>query len=392
MLEKWLAFGIAVVIAIAIAVVITLTTTAITKLFLRRHQWPTALTTQVRRPFRTLLLLVSVWLAAITAFPRATGWWTVVDEAFVIATLVVGGWFIVSVITFLTSQMLGRYRLDVPDNAEARRIRTQALILQRLAIALVVVVTLGAILMTFPSVRTVGASLLASAGIASIVAGLAAQSSLANMFAGIQLVFSRALRVDDVVVAGGEWGRVGEITLSYVVLNVWDQRRLILPCTYFTTQPFENWTREGSQVLGSVELDLDWRVPVSSLRGHLDTVLAETELWDGRTGVVQITDATGGLVRVRVLVSAADSGSLWDLRCLVRERLVAFVQRSNPEALPTQRVLVDRRGGQPGEATEKFAAGEGLFSGSAAAEERHSEFTQSMPAVKVDGDPPPIKG
>ena len=388
MLEKWLAFGIAVVIAIAIALVIAFTAMMITKLLLRRRQWPEALATHVRRPFRTLLLLVSVWLAAISAFPRATGWWTAVDETFLIATLVAGGWFTVSLITFLTHQTLGRYRLDVPDNAEARRILTQGLILERLAIALVVVVTLGAILMTFPSVRTVGASLLASAGIASIVGGLAAQSTLANMFAGIQLVFSRALRVDDVVVAGGEWGRVGEITLSYVVLNVWDQRRLILPCTYFTTQPFENWTREGSQVLGSVELDLDWRVPVSSLRGHLYTVLAETKLWDGRTGVIQMTDATGGLVRVRALVSAADSGSLWDLRCLVRERLVAFVQRTNPDALPTRRVLVDQRGGQSGEATEEFTQGEGLFSGSPAAEERHNEFTQSIPVVKVDGDPP----
>jgi small-conductance mechanosensitive channel len=391
MLEKWLAFGIAVVIAFAVALAVSFTAMMITKLLLRRHQWPEALATHVRRPFRTLLLVVAAWMAAIIAFPRATGWWDVVDQVLLVATLVAGSWFMVSLITFLTSLTLGRYRLDVADNADARRIRTQGLILERLAIALVVVVTLGAVLMTFPSVRTVGASLLASAGIASIVAGLAAQSALANMFAGIQLVFSKALRVDDVVVAGGEWGRVGEITLSYVVLNIWDERRLILPCTYFTTQPFENWTREGSQVLGSVELDLDWRIPVSSLRDHLSTVLAETELWDGRTGMIQLTDATGGLVRVRVLVSAADSGSLWDLRCLVRERLVAFVQRANPESLPTQRVLVDQRGGRSGKATEEFTPGEGLFSGSAAAEERHSEFTQSIPVVKADGEPPPAK-
>ena len=389
MWEDWLTYGIAVAIAIGIALAVAFTATAITRLLLRRHQWPAALATHVRRPFRALLLLVSVWLASIIAFPRKAGWWDAVDELMTVATLVAGGWFMVSLITFLTNQMLGRYRVDVPDNVEARRIRTQGLILERLAITVVVVVTLGAILMTFPAVRSVGASLLASAGIASIVAGLAAQSTLANMFAGVQLVFSQALRVDDVVVAGGEWGRVGEITLSYVVLNVWDQRRLILPCTYFTTQPFENWTRQGSEVLGSVELDLDWRVPVSSLRDHLDTVLAETDLWDGRTGMIQITDATGGLVRVRVLVSAADSGRLWDLRCLVRERMVALVQRANPEALPTQRVLVDRRAGRAGAATAESAPVEGLFSGSAAAEERHSEFTQSIPAVQVDDGPPP---
>ncbi len=389
MWEDWLAFGIAAVIAVVIALAVSFAATAIIKLLLRRHQWPNALVTRIRRPFRTLLLVVSVWLAALAAFPRAVGWWSALDHLMAVATLVAGGWFVVSLISFFTDQMLGRYRVDVPDNVEARRIRTQGLILERLAITVVVVVTLGAILMTFPAVRSVGASLLASAGIASIVAGLAAQSTLANMFAGVQLVFSQALRVDDVVVAGGEWGRVGEITLSYVVLNVWDQRRLILPCTYFTTQPFENWTREGSELLGSVELDLDWRVPVNSLRDHLDTVLAETELWDGRTRVIQITDATGGLVRARVLVSAADSGKLWDLRCLVRERMVAFLQQATPEALPTQRVLVDRRAERAGAATEESPPVEGLFSGSAAAEERHSKFTQSNPAVKVDGGPEP---
>ncbi len=380
----WLRIGIALGTAVVVALVVIAAVTLLTRVLLRRHEWPRELIDHVRRPFRTLLIVIALWFAARVSLPQDADWWDAVHEVLVIAALVSGGWFLVSLITFVTGQMLGRYRVDVPDNAEARRIQTQGLILQRLAIAVVVIMTVGAILMTFPAVRAVGASVLASAGIASIVAGLAAQSTLANMFAGIQLVFSRALRVDDVVVAGGEWGRVGEITLSYVVLNVWDQRRLILPCTYFTTQPFENWTRQNSEILGSVELDLDWRVPVDGVRDHLKAVLADTDLWDGRTAVTQVTDATGGLVRVRVLVSAADSGRLWDLRCLVRERLVAHVQQATPEALPTQRVLVDRRAEKAVAAREDVRRREGLFSGSAAAEERHSEFTQSLPAVRPD--------
>ncbi len=272
----------------------------------------------------------------------------------------------------------------MPDNRIARRIRTQVLILRRVAVVIIVIIAIGAALLTFPAIQTFGASVLASAGIASIVAGLAAQSVLANMFAGIQLVFSEALRVDDVVVAEGQWGRVGEITLSYVVLDLWDDRRLVLPCTYFTTTPFENWTRKGSELLGAVELDVDWRISTARMREHLQRVVGETELWDGRTAVLQVTEATGGMVRVRILVTAANAGTLFDLRCLVREEMVAWVRRTNPDALPVQRVLVT----QPAEETEaegtNTGAVEGLFSGSAQGEARAAQYTNAIP-VQDDG-------
>jgi hypothetical protein len=183
----------------------------------------------------------------------------------------------------------------------------------------------------------VGASLLASAGLVSVVVGVAAQSTLANVFAGIQLAFSDAIRIDDVVVVDGQWGRIDEITLSYVVVHLWDDRRLVLPSGYFTKEPFENWTRRTSELLGTVELDLDWRVDVDGLRTHLDAVLAGTARWDGRSQALQVTDAVGGLVRIRVLVSAVDASALFDLRCHVRERLVAWA-RDHDAAMPRRRV------------------------------------------------------
>ena len=194
----------------------------------------------------------------------------------------------------LEDAALQRYRIDVADNRHARRVRTQVQVLRRITVAILVLCAIAAILLTFPSARALGASLLASAGLISIVAGLAAQSSLANVFAGLQLAFTDAIRVDDVVVVADEWGRIEEITLTYVVVHVWDDRRLILPSTYFTTTPFENWTRRAADLLGTVELDVDWEVPVEAMRAELTRLLQDTDLWDRRVGILQVTDAVGG--------------------------------------------------------------------------------------------------
>jgi small-conductance mechanosensitive channel len=189
---------------------------------------------------------------------------------------------------------------------------------------------------------------LASAGLISVVAALAAQSTLGNLFAGLQLAFSDAVRIDDVVVVDGEWGRIEELTLTYVALAIWDDRRLILPTSYFTTKPFQNWTRTGSAVLGTAEIDVDWSTPVEALRTELRSVCEGTELWDSRVCVLQVTEATGGNIRLRALVSAHDAAALWDLRCLVRERLVAYVWERHQHALPRVRAELD--GHQPGPA------------------------------------------
>jgi small-conductance mechanosensitive channel len=289
-----------------------------------------------RQPLRLALCLIGVRTAlGLTA--AGESWLSAVDHLLLIALIGSLAWLAVAILLIIEAVVLGRYSVDVADNRRARRLRTQMILARRIGVALVVVLAAGSVMLTFPAIQALGAGLLASAGVISIVAGLAAQTSLVNVFAGMQLAFTDAIRVDDVVVVQKEWGRIEEITLTYVVVHIWDDRRLILPSTYFTTTPFENWTRRQSEVMGTVEFDLDWRAPVEDMRAELRTVLAGTDLWDERVGILQITDATGGFVRVRILVSAADSAALFDLRCLIREAMVSFLQQGHPEALPQQR-------------------------------------------------------
>jgi hypothetical protein len=340
------------------------------------RRWPSLreLGRAARIPFRVLVLLVAVNPAVAVLRPRgeeAAGaqWWEWSALAARVLAIVATGWFVTSVALFVEDTGLKRYRVDTADNRVARRMRTQTLIIRRLTVAAGVVVTLGAVLFSFPGVRVVGASVLASAGLFSVVAGLAAQSVLGNLFAGVQLAFNDAIRLDDAVIVEDEWGWIEELTLTYVVVRLWDDRRLVLPSTYFTTTPFQNWTRKHSELLGSVELDLDWRVDTHELRRQLDVAAAETDLWDGRVKVLQVTDAVGGWVRVRALVTARDAPTLFDLRCHVREHLVAWVRDHADAGLPRQRIEIVDRPDEPVRAPVRDR-GAGLFHGDAAAEER----------------------
>ena len=394
MIDNWLTFGISLGIGLGSAVLVALVVHVVLRLAGRRVAWARTLVESARRPFWTLLFLGGVWAGAAPSL-KAKDWWPTASHVFIIGVIATVAWFLVALVSYVADLALGRHRIDIPHNTAARRLRTQTMIMRRLVTALVIVIAIGATLFTFNAVRALGASILASAGIISVVAGLAAQSVLANMFAGIQLVFSNALRVDDVIVAENEWGRVEEITLSYVVLRLWDDRRLVLPCTYFTTTPYQNWTRQGSELLGSIELDLDWRVSPSRMREHLKTVLAETPLYDGRTSVLQVTDATGGTVRVRILATAKDAPTLWDLRCFIREAMLLWIQNEMPDAAPAQRVLIGERAAasapKPAARGKKAAAAEhasdeGLFTGSLQAVERASLFMRGQPRPAPGGD------
>lgn len=331
----------------------------------------------VRTPFRVFALVCAAAVAGRRTPEGAEEWWPFVQHGCRIALVAAAAWLVGAILLYLEDISLRRHRIDVPDNRTARRMRTQVLLLRRLTVAAVVLVAIGAILFTFPAVRVAGASLLASAGVISIVAGLAAQSSLANVFAGLTITFSDALRIDDAVIVENEWGQVEEITLTYVVVRLWDDRRLILPSTYFTQTPFQNWTRHTSELLGSVELDVDWRIDLHAMRAELDRILERCDLWGGRVKVLQMTDAVGGLVRVRVLVTAKDAPTLFDLRCHVREELVSWLQRRQPDGLPRQRTeLVEDSG--PRLERRRAETPAGLFTGDPEAEDR---------AVRAGGTP-----
>lgn len=330
-----LAVGIGIVLAFVIAAVIGALTSSVS----RRFTSVGNLTRRLRRPLRAVLVTIGVWvgLHLATAAPRPQ-WTVVVEHVLLIALIVTVAWLIGALAFVVEDAAFLRFRIDIPDNRHARRVRTQIVVLRRLTVVVLMIGAVAAVLLTFPAARAFGTGLIASAGLLSIVAGLAAQSSLANVFAGLQLAFTDAIRVDDVVVVDAQWGRIEELTLTYVVVHVWDDRRLILPSTHFTTTPFENWTRRAADLLGTVELDVDWAVPVEAMRAELNRLLATSDLWDHRVGVLQVTDATGGRVRVRALASALDAPTLFDLRCYVREGLVAWVQRSAPEGLPRMRL------------------------------------------------------
>lgn len=358
----------------------------------RRWETLSRLTQHARSPFRVFVLVLVVSGVAGSVRPSAVGpeWWNRLELALRLLSIGFGAWLLASVLLFLEDLWLSRYRVDVRDNRAARRVRTQVLIIRRLTVAGVVVVALGMALLSLPGVKAVGASVLASAGVISVVAALAAQSTLGNLFAGLQVAFSDAIRLDDVVIVEGEWGWIEEITLSYVVVRLWDDRRMILPSTYFTSTPFQNWTRRTSELLGAVELDVDWRVDVDAMRAELDRILADTDLWDGRAKVLQVTDAVTGLVRVRALVTAVDAGTLWDLRCLVRERLVAWVRAHDEDGLPRQRFerVERRRDGLPGGDGTSADAGRGdrpgVFSGDAAGERRAARFRAAEQERRAD--------
>ncbi|MFC7533622.1 mechanosensitive ion channel family protein [Actinoplanes sp. GCM10030250] len=309
----------------------------------RRSMLAADLAKKIHRPFLTAVTLLSVQ-QAIRVFAGNFPYRGGVLHVLVLLCIAAFAWLVGAMLLVMEDVALAKWRADVPDNRRQRRIRTQVVMLRRVTVAAIVVLTIGVMLMTFPNIRALGASVLASAGLISVIAALAAQSMLGNVFAGIQLAFSDAIRVDDVVVVEQEWGRIEEITLTVVVVQIWDDRRLILPTSYFTTKPFQNWTRTNSAVLGTAEIDVDWGTPIEPLRAELRQVCEGTELWDGRVSVLQVTDATGGNVRLRALVSANDAAALWDLRCLVRERLVAWVWQNERAALPRMRAEVESPG------------------------------------------------
>lgn len=246
-------------------------------------------------------------------------------------------WTAMAAVRGLAEGVIARHPADVADNLQARRIHTQARVLARTASTVVLIAGLAFILMTFPKARQLGASLLASAGVAGLVIGIAARSVFSNLLAGLQIALAQPLRIDDVLIIEGEWGRVEEITATYVVLKIWDERRLIIPLQWFIEHPFQNWTRRSADLLGTAFLWLDYRAPIAAIRAELERICQGEALWDGRVCVTQVTETSERAIQVRLLVSARSSGDAFDLRCLVRERMLDFLAREHPQSLPQLR-------------------------------------------------------
>ncbi|MFH8793117.1 mechanosensitive ion channel family protein [Streptomyces sp. NPDC017941] len=243
-------------------------------------------------------------------------------------------WLAVRVSAAVVESSYARYAHAHRDPARVRRVRTQVTLIQRVVAAVVGVVAVAAMLLTFPAMQAAGASLLASAGILGIVAGVAAQSTLGNLFAGLQIAFGDMVRIGDTVVVDGEWGVVDEITLTFLTVRTWDERRITMPVSYFTAKPFENWSRGGAQMTGTVFFQLDHSAPVGAMREKLQEILRDCAAWDGRDWGLAVTDTTPNTVQVRALVTAKDADDIWTVRVTVRERMVAWLTEHHPYALP----------------------------------------------------------
>ncbi|MEV4034143.1 mechanosensitive ion channel family protein [Streptomyces umbrinus] len=254
-----------------------------------------------------------------------------------ILTLVLIGstaWLVVRIATAIVDSSYSRYANAHRDPARVRRVRTQVTLIQRVVSAIVGVVAVAAMLLTFPAMRAAGASLLASAGILGIVAGVAAQSTLSNMFAGLQIAFGDMVRIGDTVVVDGEWGTVDEITLTFLTVRTWDERRITMPVSYFTSQPFENWSRGGVQMTGTVFFHVDHSAPVEEMRDKLRDILRECPAWDGRDYGLAVTDTTPNTMEVRALATAKDADDIWTVRVTVREQMIRWLTAHHPYALP----------------------------------------------------------
>lgn len=300
-------------------------------------------------------------------------------------------WLAMRVITGGGEAVIVLNPADVADNLQARRIQTQTRVLTRTLVVFVMLIGAASALMTLPGMRQIGTTLLASAGLAGLVVGMAARPVFGNLIAGLQIALSQPIRLDDVVIIEGEWGRIEEIKTTYVVVKIWDDRRLVVPLQWIIEHPFQNWTRRSSQLLGTVLLWVDYRVPLQPLREELKRACKAAPEWDGRVAIVQVVETSERAIQLRALVSAADAAKTWDLRCRVREALVDFLQREYPDSLPRLRAELDRADKHPPRtepAPPPERAGEG--ESSAIVEPTHSEIEQAgdsrAPAAVPDND------
>lgn len=334
----WAVSLVVMVFAVTAALALHELASAVVRRALKRSdEFWRALVVRTRRPTRLAAMLAGLALASAAA-PLPAGAGSALRHGLLIAFILLLGWAALTAVDIAAALYLRRYRVDVEDNLLARKHLTQIRILRRAVTVLVVVVTAGLALMTISGVRQWGVSLLAAGGAASLIVGLALQPLLSNLIAGIQIAMTQPIRIDDQIVVEGESGRVEEITGTYVVVRLWDRRRMILPLSYFLQHPFQNWTRDSAALTGAIMVYVDYAAPVAALRAAFEAMVKEDPLWDGQVCALQVTDLKERTMEIRGLVSARNAAETFDLRCRVREKLVAYLQAEHPSALPLERV------------------------------------------------------
>lgn len=283
------------------------------------------------------MLIMHNLIPSFELHKNLTEWLLLITESLIIASFTIVA---VRLVYFLQDVLNQKFNVNQPDNLKQRQVITQVIFVRKIIIFLIVMIGLSLFLLQFDGVRKYGATFLTSAGVAGIIIGLAAQKTIGNLLAGIQIAFTQPIKIGDAVFVEKEWGWIEEINLTYVVVRIWDQRRLVLPITYFTEQTFQNWTRNSTDIIGSVFLYTDYTVPIDELRREFESILAVTDLWNKNVQVLQITDCTEKTMQIRMLMSAKDSPTAWDLRCLVREKMLVFIQKKYPDALPKTRLVL----------------------------------------------------
>jgi small-conductance mechanosensitive channel len=302
-------------------------------------------------PFRffTTLIVLGVFLHYLS-LPE--GLRELLHHALLVVSIIGFAWLLMRVLMVVEQFMLQHYAATVRQSEESRKIATHVSLARKIFNVLIVLLAVSGVLMTFDTVRQVGLSILASAGIAGVIIGFAAQKSLGTLIAGIQIAITQPIRIDDIVVVEKEQGRIEEITLTYVVVKLWDERRMILPITWFIDRPFENWTRNSTALLGTVYLYTDYSVPPDDIRRELERIVAATPLWDGRVVKMHVTNTTDKSVEIRALVSGKNASDVWELRSFVREQLVEFIGKNYPGGLPKVRMEMDQSGAAAAAAEE----------------------------------------
>ena len=346
-LPPWVVSLMLMALGVAVALLLHAIGVALARRLLKtRDAFWRSLVLRTRRPSRLALIALGLAIAASVA-PLSAEQAGLFRQGMLIAIILLLGWMTLTGLDIAAALYMRGFKIDVEDNLVARKHITQVRILRRAAATVVVILTVGLALMTIGSVRQWGVSLLAAGGAAGIILGLALQPLLTNLIAGIQIAMTQPIRIDDAVIVENEWGWIEEINATYVVVRLWDWRRMVLPLTYFIQTPFQNWTRESASLIGTAMIYVDYAAPVEAMRAKLEEILKATPLWDGKVVNLQVTDLKERTMEVRCLASARNAGQTFDLRCHVREQMIAFLKAAHPAALPRDRLDLNAEGLAP---------------------------------------------